>query len=127
MIRWQRRDVDIEAKCMGVTFSLTGDNGAGCFKGVDDFKYLGQVLHRTENDCLAVLRNICRVRQVWGRLGKLLRREGAYLISTEKFYQAVVQAVQIFEKETWVMLAAMLKKIEGVNMGFLLQVMGMKA
>ena len=57
----------------------------------------------------------------------MLRREGAYLISTEKFYQAVVQAVQIFEKETWVMLAAMLNKIEGVNMGFLLQVMGMKA
>ena len=33
---------------MGATFSLTGDNGAECFEGVDAFKYLGWVLHLME-------------------------------------------------------------------------------
>ena len=57
-------------------FSLTGDDGAECFEGVDSFKYLGRVLHQEDDYWPAVLRNIRRERQVWGRLGKFLRREG---------------------------------------------------
>ena len=71
--------------------------------------------------------SIRRARKFWGRLGKLLRREGADPITSEKFYRAVVQAVQLFGAKTWVLLAAMLNKIEGVHMGFIRQVMGMKA
>ena len=33
-MRWQRRDLDIAAKCMEETFSLTGKNGAECFEGL---------------------------------------------------------------------------------------------
>ena len=86
----RRWDVEIEANCTGVTFSLTGNDRAECFEGVESFKYLGRVLHRSDEDWLEVRRNIGRLRQVWGRLGKLLRREGAELIVSEKFYQAVV-------------------------------------
>ena len=107
-MRRRRIDVEIAAKCTGSTFSLTGDDGAECFEGVDSFKYLGQVIHQTEDDCPAVLRNIQRVRQVWGRLGKFLRREGADPIISEKFYRVVVQAVLLFGSETWVLSAAML-------------------
>ena len=74
-MRWRRRDVEIAEKCTGETFSLTGDYRADCFEGVDSFKYLGRVLHRTDNDWTAVIRNIRRVRQVWGRLRKFMRRE----------------------------------------------------
>ena len=119
--------MEIAEKCTGAAFSLTGDDGTECFEGVDAFKYLGRVLHRTDDDWPAVLRNIRRARQVWGRLGKLLRREGAELIISAKFYRAVVQAVLPFGERTWVMLAVMLSKIEGVHVGFLQQVTGMKA
>ena len=66
-----------------------------------------------------VLRNIWRARQVWVRLGKLLRQEGADPTTSAKFYWAMVQAVIVFGEETWVLSAAMLSKIEGLNMGFL--------
>ena len=126
-MRLQRRDEEIAANYTGATFNLTGDDGAVCFEGVDSFKYLGSVLYRSDEDWPAVLRNIERVRQVWGRLGKLLRREGADLIVPEKFYQAVVQAVIIFGAGKWVLTATMLQKLEGVNVGFLSQVTGMLA
>ena len=67
-----------------------GDDRTECFEGLDPFKYLGRVLHQTDNDCPEVLSNIRRARQVWGRLGKLMRREGADTIISEKFYLTVV-------------------------------------
>ena len=42
--------MEIAAKFTRATFSLTGDDRAEFFEGVDYFKYLGQVLHRTDND-----------------------------------------------------------------------------
>ena len=63
------------------------------------------VLHA---DWTAMLRNIRREKQVWGRLGELLRREGEDLILSKKFYQAVVQVVLLSGDETWVLLEAML-------------------
>ena len=74
-----------------------------------------------------VLRNIWRARQVWGRLGKFLRREGVYSIILAKFYRAVVQVVLLFGSETWVLTTAMIQKLEGVYVGFLRQVTGKKA
>ena len=126
-MRWQRQDVEIAAKCTGATFSITGDDGAACFDGVESFKYLGPVVHRSDNDWPPVLCNIRRERHVWRQLGKLLRREGEDPIILAKFYRAVVQGVLLFGVKTWVLLAAMIEKIEGVQMGFLRQVTGMKA
>ena len=96
----RRRDVEIAAKCVGATLSLTGDYGAEILEVVDYFNYLGRILHRTDEDWPEVRRNIGRARQVWGRLGKLLRREGEYPIVAEKFYEAVVQAVFLLGIET---------------------------
>ena len=55
-----------------------------------------------------------------------MRREGTDPITSEKFDRAVVQAVLLFGAKTWVLLAAMLNKLKGVQMGFLRQVTGMK-
>ena len=94
-------------------------------RGVDSSNYLGRVLHRSDEDWPAFRRNIWRARQVWGRLGKLLRREVADPIVSENFYQAVVQVVLLFGAETWFLTATMLQKLEGVHVGFLWQVAGM--
>ena len=126
-MRLRIRDVEIAAKCTGETFSLMGDDGVECFEGVDSFNYLGRVLHLSYKDWLAVFQIIGRERQVWGDLGKFLRREEAYLIVSAKFYRAVVQAVILFWAETWVLTETMLQKLEGVHMGFLWQVAGMTA
>ena len=97
------------------------------FLGVYSFKYLGCVLHRTDEDWPAVRHNIVRARKFWGRLGKLLRREGADQIISASFYRAVVQAVLLFGAESWVLTETMLQKLEGVHVDFLRQVAGTSA
>ena len=90
----------IPAKCAAVTFSPPGEEEAERIEGVGRFKYLGRLLGRSDNDWPAVLRNIRKARQVWGRLVKLLRKEGAEPTVLAKFYHAVVQAVLLFGAET---------------------------
>ena len=45
---------------------------------------------------------------------------------SEMFYRAVVHAVLIFGEETWILLAAMSRKTEGMHLGFFRQVTGKK-
>ena len=52
--------MEITVNCMGATFSLTGDDGAEYLERVDSFKYLGHVLHRSDEDWTLVFRNIGR-------------------------------------------------------------------
>ena len=40
------------------------------------------------------------------------------------FYRAVVQADLLLGAETWVLLQAMYRKLEGIHMGFLKQITG---
>ena len=47
---WRRRDVKIANKCMEATFNLTGEDGSEKFEGVDSFKYLGRIMHWSDND-----------------------------------------------------------------------------
>ena len=60
-----------------------------------------------------VRRNIKSEWKVWGRFMKLLRREGADPRVVEMFYREVTQVVLLFDVETWVILAAMERIMEG--------------
>ena len=57
-------------------------------------------------------------RQVCGRLGKLLQRDGAEPTVLAKFYHAVVQVVILFQAETCVLTETMSQRIEGAHMSF---------
>ena len=83
------------------------------------FKYLGRLLDLPNNDCLEFLRNTRKARQDWGRLGKMLYREGSEPAVSEKFYCAVIQAVLFFGTDMWVLSVPMDKRPEGVYVGFL--------
>ena len=63
---------------------------------MERFKYLGILIDRSDDDWTAVLRNIKKARNVWGRIGKLLRREVLEPAASVKFYCAVVNAVLLF-------------------------------
>ena len=103
--------MEILNKCTEVTFRLTGEDGVERVKGVDSFNYIGRILHRSEANWTAVLKNIQKARQVWGSLGKLLRWEDVDLIVLEKFYRTVVEEVLLFGAETWVMMTGMSQKL----------------
>ena len=78
--------MEIAANCTGGTSSLTGEERVECFEGVESFKYLERILHRSDEDWPAVIRNIRRARNFWGRLVKFLSKEGAEPIISEKLY-----------------------------------------
>ena len=64
--------------------------------------YLGQVLTVGDDDWLAVVDNLDKARKSWGRLSRILSREGADQKVSRHFYKAVAQAVLLFGAETWV-------------------------
>ena len=76
-------------------------------RAVMEFKYLGRVLTNTDYDWPAVAGNIRKARANWGRLARILVREGADLKVTRSFYTAVTQQVLLFRAESWVLTKTM--------------------
>ena len=68
------------------------------------FNYLGRVMTAGDNNWPAVAGNLSKARKSWGRLSRILCREGADARVSGNFFKAVVQAVLLFRVETWVLL-----------------------
>ena len=67
------------------------------------FKYLGQTLLSSNKDWPKVENNLRQAQGKWGKLVKLLGREGEDRRTAGRFYVAVVRSVLLFGSETWVM------------------------
>ena len=61
------------------------------------------VVVSTDDDWPAVARNLQKARATWGRLARILGREGADPKVSRNFYIAVTQQVLLFGVETWVL------------------------
>ena len=72
-------------------------------EAVTEFRYLGRILTATDDDRTAVARNIQKAWRSWGRLARVLGREGADPKVSRMFYIAMKQQVLIFRAETWVL------------------------
>ena len=66
----------------------------------------------TDDDWPAVAGNIKKAQRSWGRLAKVLVREGADPKVSRTFYIAVTQAVLIFRAETGVLTKKMEKALD---------------
>ena len=60
-------------------------------EAVLEFWYLGRLLTATDNDWPAVAGNIKKARRIWGRLTRVLGREGADPKVSQNFYISVTQ------------------------------------
>ena len=79
---------------------------------VPEFQYLGWVLTAGEDDWLAVVGKLGKSQNSWGRLFRILIREGADPKVLGNFYKAVAQAVLIFGAETWVLTPRMERALD---------------
>ena len=70
---------------------------------VSEFLYLGRLLTATDDDWPEVAGNIRKAQLSWGRLARVLGREGADPKVSRSFYTAVTQQVLLFGAETWVL------------------------
>ena len=57
---------------------------------VNSFEYLGWLISETDNNCLAVVRNLSRVKTVWRRMPHILSREGARPQVSGFFFKVVI-------------------------------------
>ena len=86
--RKQRRLAAVEVE----TTSEKAFNAYGTkMRVVTEFRYLGRIMTDTDDDWPALSGNIRRARASWGRLARILGREGADLKVTRSFYTAVTQ------------------------------------
>ena len=69
---------------------------------IPSFKYLGRILMEGDDDWPAVAGNLGKARKSWGRMQRILSREGANKRASGNFFKAVVQQVLLFGAETWV-------------------------
>ena len=97
----------------------TRENSERAFKAygapielVSEFKYLGRILTEADDDWPAVVGNIRKARRSWGRLTRVLSREGADPKVSQTFYISVTQAVLLFGSETWVLTVRMEKALD---------------
>ena len=79
---------------------------------VTEFRYLGRILTMTDDNWPAVVGNLRKAKQSWGRLEILIGREGADPKVSRTFYIAVTQAVLLFGSETWVLTRKMEKALD---------------
>ena len=89
-----------------------------------EFKYLGRILTATDNDWPSVVGNLRKARRSWGRLSRVLGREGADPKVSRVFYIAVNQAVLLFGSEMWVLTAHMEKALDSFQSRVERKIMG---
>ena len=95
--------------CLGYGGADGGRGGGGGFLvygtlliAVPYFKYLGRILLSSNNNWPALEQNLRRSRRKWGRMVKILGREGADRRMPDIFYVALVQTVIFWgQKHGW--------------------------
>ena len=88
---------------------MYGREGVALVEGVAQFKYPWNPTDQMYDNWPAVLRNVKQARKIWGRLGKMLQKEGTDIKVLEIFYRAVVQKVILLGLEYWFLSSAMEK------------------
>ena len=110
---WQERNADLVNK-KTVKETVFTVNGIP-IETVKEFKYLGRVVKNNDDDWPAVNQNIKRARIAWGKIGRILSREGAQPKAMASIYKAVVQAVLLYGSESWVLSLKMEKKLDSFH------------
>ena len=93
-------------------------------KTVPSFKYLGRILTAGYDDWPAVAGNLGKARKSWGRLQRILSREGANKRVSGDFFKAVVQQVLLFGAETWVVTPRMERALNVFMHGAAIRITG---
>ena len=84
-------------------------------QSVQEFKYLGRILHEKDCDDSAINQNLKRARDRWGRIGRILSKKGANAKIMGIFYKTIVQSILLYGSETWVISKQMLRMLRSFH------------
>ena len=99
----------------------------GQLESVSRFTYLGRVMTAGDDDWPAVAGNLKKAWKSWGRLSRILGREGATARISGTFFKSVVQQILLFVAETWVVTPRMQRALSGFLHGAARRLTGRQA
>ena len=91
---------------------------------VTKFKYLGRVMREGDDNWPAVAGNLVKARKRWGRIERILIREGVDRKVSRNLFKAVVQQVLLFGAEMWVPTPRIERALESFMHGAARSIMG---
>jgi hypothetical protein len=92
-------------------FTIHGD----LLEWVEVYKYLGRMMAQDNNDAQAIRAQLRKARATWARVGKILWGENTSPTVAAKFYLAMVQAILLYDSETWVISLQAMARSEGFH------------
>ena len=104
-IKEKREQAKKQALASNFVFTINGTP----IKSTTEFKYLGRILNEKDSDQPAIMYNLQRAREKWGRIGRILSNRGANPKVMGTFYKTIVQSVLLYGSETWVVSKQMMK------------------
>jgi hypothetical protein len=111
-IRKKRADDKVNKKAVRETaFNVQGMP----IENVTEFKYLGRVVNNKDDDRPTVMENLKKARMKWGRISRILSKDGANPKAMASFYKAIVQSVLLYGSESWVLTLAMEKQLQSFH------------
>ena len=84
-------------------------------EAMSECRYLGRLLMATDDEWTEMTGNIRKAWVSWGRLVRVLGREGADPKVSRSFYTAVTQQVLLFGAETWVLTQKMESALDALQ------------
>ena len=119
--RKRRRLAEAEmSKISGRAFEAYGEQ----IQNVSTFRYLGRVLTAGDGDWLEVVDNLGKARKSWGRISRIMIREGADPKVLGGFYKLVTQSVLMFGAEKWVLTQRMERAMDSFQFRFANRITG---
>ena len=119
----QRKAIETLRRSNNVRFTA----GDATLETVQEFRYLGRVLTKMDNDLPAATRQLQKARVRWARLARVLRQEDIQPSIASIFYKVIIQAVLLFGSETWDVSPSMLARFEGFHYRAACQMSGRRA
>ena len=111
-IRNKRADDKVNKKAMKDTvFNVQGMP----IENVTEFRYLGRVVNNRDDDRPTVIENLRKARIKWGRISRILSKDGANHKAMASFYKAIVQSVLLYGSESWVLTLAIEKQLQSFH------------
>ena len=84
-------------------------------ENVLEFKYLGRVVNNKDDDRPTMMENLKKARMKWGRISRILSKDGANPKAMASFYKAIVQSVLLYGSESWVLTLTMEKELQSFH------------
>ena len=76
---------------------------------------MGRIYTNNDDDTWYILDNLDRAQKRWNSIAKILKRESADAVCMAKIYPAVVQAVLLYEADSWVVSDRNMKRLRSFH------------